>query len=169
MTSLLSSGRSPVALRDARSRDPDLADAIVGAGVTGGGVDDRDHVTPAARPLLTSRVEGREATAAATSPSSEDSDVGREHDGQAARRVRPRRAAWPRPGRSRAGTPRGRKPAGAKARGEAVERLGADRLGAVECDPPAAQVELRALLGRRLLDAEVVGEVGPAADGRAGA
>ena len=48
--------------------------------------------------------------------------------------------------------------------GESLERLGPDRLGAVEGDAPAAQVEPVPLLGRDLVDAEVVGEIRGAAD-----
>jgi hypothetical protein len=51
--------------------------------------------------------------------------------------------------------------------GEARERLGPDRLRARERDVPAAEVELGALLGADALDAELVGEVRPAAGGAA--
>ncbi len=54
--------------------------------------------------------------------------------------------------------------AGLERFGEALERFGADRLGAVERDRPTAQIELGPLLGRDLANAQIVGEVRPAAD-----
>ncbi len=100
-------GSPPVAACDARARDPDLADAILGAPNAGRGIDDDDAMAggdlAAADQLL-----GRGGWACLDDlAASEGLGVDREDDGRADPSGRPKRAASPRPGRSRAGTPRG--------------------------------------------------------------
>ena len=63
---------------------------------------------------------------------------------------------------------RGLEPARREGLGEARERLGLDRLGPDEGDGPRGEIERRALLRTDLAHAEVVGEVRPAGDRRAG-
>ena len=133
-------GAVPVALRDARPRDPDLAHAVVGARAAGAGVDDRDDLALGGAAAADQPRGGRASSASATSPrpsasASTDSTVGR-----AARRIaRDEQGGLGQPvaGQERLAP----EAAGGERLGEAVERLGADRLGAVEGDPPAAQVE----------------------------
>ncbi len=161
-------GAVPVALRDARSRDPDLAYTILGARASGGGVDDRDHVAFGGAAAADQPRRGPGSDRLGDFISSERLGVRREHDGRAARGIggdEQRGLGQAVAGQERLGTEAGR----GEGLGEAVERLGADGLGAAECDPPTAQVQPRALLRSRLLDTEVVGEVGPSADRRAGA
>ena len=161
-------GAVPVALRDARAGDPDLADPVGGASGPGLGVDDRDHLVvgdPAGadqrpRPRVVGGGEGDPVPRERLGPDRPDDGGGRlRAAGDHQRRL----------GQAVAGQEGlAAEAAGPERLGEAVERLRPDRLGAVEGDRPVAQVEPRPLLGRGLADAEVVGEVGPAADRRPG-
>jgi hypothetical protein len=155
----------PVALRDVRPGDPDLADAAVGQCGVGPRIDHDDLAArpgAAARDQLGRALRGRhggalpqrgrvEAVGGGPVPRHQAGD----HEarlGEAVARV------------ERLGPEAGR----GERLGERAQGGRPDRLGPVEGQLPVAQVELGPLLRGGLADAQVVAEVGAAADRRRG-
>ncbi len=150
----------PVPLGDARSGDPDLADASGRTRTSGAGIDDPHALSSDGRTGADERRAVRLHFDGSTF----------EGGGREARpnRFGPSRAAGDDQrslGEAVAGIERLAPEAGHRERvGEAIQRLGTDRLGAAEGDLPVTEVEARALLGRALPDAEIKREVRAAAD-----
>ncbi len=160
-------GIAPVALADGLAGDPDLADAV------------------GRRAARRSRARRSPRAASRRARRSRPGGGRRAHRRAPARRVsarghrRGRRAPWrrfpPRAGdherrlRQAVAGIEGRGPESARREGlgEAFERCRLDGLGADERDGPGGEVEGGALLRRDLANAQVVGEVGSAGDGRA--
>ena len=134
-------GSPPVALRDARPRDPDLADSILGALDPGRRIDDDDAMTGGD---FTARgkalaLAGLFRLGDLAAP--ESLGVDREDDRRGARGTA--RDEQCRLGQAVTGQKRlPAEPGRGKCRCEAVERLRADRLGAIERHSPAAQVQI---------------------------
>ena len=157
-------GPFPIALGHAGTADPDLADAIVRQAAHVLGMRDHD-------PLVEQVASATDQFAGALFLGQGVDDlvvlqrlgVERAHDG---RRGLESAGDHQRGfGHAVTGIERlAAEPARLESLGELFDRFGPHRLGAVESQAPAAEIELGALLGRDLADAQVVGEVRPAAD-----
>ncbi len=154
---------APISLRDARAADPHLAHFVRGTFLEGVGVDDQNFLV---RQCIATTDQHPRAVVVR---------VGLDHlmsveripiDGMNDRRILLHPA---RDNQRRFGHPVARvkclaaESARFECLGEPFEGLGPYRLGAVESEFPTAQVELLALLGRDLLHAQLVGEIGPSA------
>ena len=166
----VSSGRLPVAVGDARARDPDLADL---ARPRRARLDSGSTMAIRARPREPCRSRPGGATPAPSG--GRHSAVPLELAGSKARHrgaPAPRAAAGDeqrRLGQAVAGIERlAPEAAGRERRGEALQRLGAHRLGAVEGHASSSTGRAPAAAPSAIFcDAQLVGEVGAAAGGRA--
>ena len=138
--------RSPPAGSSSRSRrpalHPDLAD-LVRRAARAGSRDRRSAIcsSSSARPQPTSVARLPDSSAAIGSGTPvllQRVGVDTRGPPAPAPAARPRRSAWPRPGRSTGRTPRARKPHGANASANASRVVGPHRLRAVERHAPAA-------------------------------
>ena len=161
----VSSGALPVALRHARTRDPDFADFVRRAREHRLGMNDDDfcamHRAAAAdqRPHDLMRVGGGSDGVVI-----ERGDARRAQHGvviHLAAGNDQRRFGKPVAWIGRAGTEAAR----GEGLGKALQRVGADRFCPVIGDAPTAQVEAGALFGRNPARAHVIGEIGTTADG----